>query len=434
MNQDIKEKTIFLADYAARLMAVGCQTTRVLSNASIIAQAFGLKMNMILFSRSLSLTLHDEEMQAYTYVKHVPGAGVNFRLNSDLCELAWQALDEHLTLEEVRRRYEQIISRPKSSPWLVLFVAALANACLCRIFGGNLCSMLLVFAATLAGVLLRQRLLHLRLNPLGVFLVCAFASSLIASADFLFLHGGTEDVTLATSVLYLVPGIVLINGVMDLIDHHTLNGIARLVNAMLLVLSIAFGLMLTLAVTGIGQVEIERAAAGNLLTEYLVCAPFAAIAGIGFAIVCNPPKKALWCCGFLALTGFSVRFFLMNALGVDQAGASAAAGLMVGLLSVPISMKIHCPSETFAFTSLLPLIPGMIAYQAVVDLVFILSKSTDAATRFVIEFFQNGTLVSLVIFGMTAGCIAPILLFRARTYSVTRRTAQQTPSKVKAAN
>ncbi|HBZ59028.1 MAG TPA: hypothetical protein DEO49_07795 [Sutterella sp.] len=69
----------------------------------------------------------------------------------------------------------------------------------------------------------------------------------------------------------------------------------------------------------------------------------------------------------------------------------------------------------------------MIAYQAVVDLVFILSKSTDAATRFVIEFFQNGTLVSLVIFGMTAGCIAPILLFRARTYSVTRRAAQQAP-------
>ena len=117
----------------------------------------------------------------------------------------------------------------------------------------------------------------------------------------------------------------------------------------------------------------------------------------------------------------------MNALGVDQAGASSAAGLVVGLLSVPISMKIHCPSETFAFTSLLPLIPGMIAYQAVVDLVFILSKSTDAATRFVIEFFQNGTLVSLVIFGMTAGCIAPILLFRARTYSVTRRAAHQAP-------
>jgi len=420
MSLDIKEKTIFLADYAARLMAVGCQSTRVLSNAAIIAEAFGLKMNMILFSRSLSLTLHDEEMQAYTYVKHVPGESVNFRLNSDLCALAWQALDEHLTLEEVRRRYEVVISRPRSSRWTTFLVAALANACLCRIFGGNLCSMLIVLAATFAGVLIRHELLKRHLNPLGVFLICACASSLIASTDFLFIHGGTEDVTLATSILYLMPGIVLINGVMDLIDHHTLNGIARLTHAMILVLSISMGLMVTLGVTGIDQVGLEHEPAASLLTEYLVCAPFAAIAGMGFAIVCNPPRRALWCCGFLALTAFSVRFVLMNHVGLDQATASAVAGLVVGMLSVPISMRIHCPSETFAFTSLLPLVPGMVAYQAVVDLVFIMTKSELEAAEFVIQFFQNATLVSLAIFGMTAGCIAPILIFRRRTYSVTR--------------
>ena len=50
----------------------------------------------------------------------------------------------------------------------------------------------------------------------------------------------------ATSVLFLVPGVPLINGVIDIVEGHILIGCSRLINALLLIICIAIGLSATL--------------------------------------------------------------------------------------------------------------------------------------------------------------------------------------------
>jgi uncharacterized membrane protein YjjP (DUF1212 family) len=47
-------------------------------------------------------------------------------------------------------------------------------------------------------------------------------------------------------VLYLIPGVPLINGVIDIVEGHTLTGISRLTNALLLIFSVAIGMSMTL--------------------------------------------------------------------------------------------------------------------------------------------------------------------------------------------
>ena len=54
--------------------------------------------------------------------------------------------------------------------------------------------------------------------------------------------GSTPDVALATSVLYLIPGVVYINSVSDLIHGHLLCGFSRFMNAALITLCIGIGL------------------------------------------------------------------------------------------------------------------------------------------------------------------------------------------------
>lgn len=51
---------------------------------------------------------------------------------------------------------------------------------------------------------------------------------------------------LATSVLFLIPGVPLINGVIDIVEGHVLIGCSRLIGALLLILCIAVGLSVTL--------------------------------------------------------------------------------------------------------------------------------------------------------------------------------------------
>ena len=60
------------------------------------------------------------------------------------------------------------------------------------------------------------------------------------------LYTSSAETALATSVLFLVPGVPLINGVIDIVEGHILIGCSRLINALLLIICIAIGLSATL--------------------------------------------------------------------------------------------------------------------------------------------------------------------------------------------
>ena len=62
--------------------------------------------------------------------------------------------------------------------------------------------------------------------------------------------GTTPDIAIGASVLYLIPGVPLINGIIDIIEGHVLAGTARLINALLLIVCIAFGMGITLLMMG----------------------------------------------------------------------------------------------------------------------------------------------------------------------------------------
>lgn len=425
IHQQLKEVTVFLAEYATTLMAVGAQTSRIQINTTRIAVALGFKINMLIFPKTLSITTQDAECNhSYTYVSRTPELPLNFNINMELSKLSWQAHDENLTLDGLRRRFAAIMKSRRESPWVVLVLVAFANACFCRLFDGNITSMAIVWAATLVGFYIRQQLTRRGMNALAVFVVCAFVSTMIGASDYFFIHGGTEDITLGTSMLYLVPGVPLINGMMDIIDHHVLNGIARLANAMLLIICIALGLTLTLIITGADPMVYTKVARPDLLQAAIADGIFAAIAGLGFAIISNPPRRALLICALLACVGHGIRYYLMHnsTIMMDQASASTIAGLAIGLLSIGFARHIHCPAECFAFPSLLPMVPGMFAYKAIRDLINIVCLPDGNTTEWVTRFFHNGMLTVLVMSGMVVGCVVPIFIFYRQSFSVTRET------------
>ena len=423
VHERLKDTAIFLAEYASTLMAVGAQTSRIQLNTVRMARSFGYHTNLLIFPKTLSITLLDaEHNRSYTYIKKTPGMALNFKVNMKLSALSWRAFDHKLPLGELWRMFKMIVKEKHESPWLVLLLASLANACFCRLFDGNLTSMAIVFAATLVGFFIRQQLTRRGVNHLAVFVTCAFVSTMIGATDYLYFHGGTEDISLGTSMLYLVPGVPLINGVMDIVDGHALDGIARLTNACLLIICIALGLSATVIMLGIDPTTFTKVVRPDVVRAAIADGLFAAVAGVGFAVISNPPRKALAVCALLACVGHGIRYFLMHSGGLmlDQVTASTIAGFAIGLLSVPFAMRIHCPAECFAFPSLLPMVPGMFAYKAIRDLINIVRLPDAYTMEYVSRFFSNASLTVLVMFGMVVGCIIPIFIFHRQSFSVTR--------------
>lgn len=249
---DIQELSDFLLEYATCMMGSGVHTARAVRSVSRIAEVMGYGVDLTIFQRNITMTVKSPEDYSIrrTYVRRIPDLGINFRTISELSGLSWDAYDHKLPLGEVESRFRVIMEEARMSRWKVLALVACANAAFCRLFGGDWVAMALVFAATLVGFFVRQEMSARKLNHLVIFVVSSFVASLVASAGVSCGWGGTPEIALATSVLFLIPGVPLMNSIIDILGGHVLIGVSRAMNAGLLIICIAIGLSATLLLLG----------------------------------------------------------------------------------------------------------------------------------------------------------------------------------------
>ena len=150
---------------------------------------------------------------------------------------------------------------------------------------------------------------------------------------------------------------------------------------------------------------------------------FAAIAAIGFGAISDPPMRAFPRIALLAAVGHALRYCLMNYADVDIASASLCASITIGLGSLWLGQGIHCPMTVLYIPALLPMVPGIYAYKTVFALIMLMQHTaeSDAARQYMDAFLLNATVTVSVVFMLAVGSTVPILLFRRRAFSLTRR-------------
>ncbi len=245
-NDSFSSVCDFISQYAAHLMGVGVHTSRVVRNSKRIGEAFGIEVQMCAFYNNIMISISDDKTgETYNKVVGISSHSISFEHNSELSALSWEVYDNHLPLDEIKERYQKIVDAPRIHPLFVLLLVGFANASFCRLFDGDTISMAIVMSATMLGLYLKQQMLAKHINSFIVFIVSAFVASLAASTSLIF-PNTTSATAIATSVLYLVPGVPLINGIIDIVEGHVQIGFTRLTEASLLIICIAIGLSFTL--------------------------------------------------------------------------------------------------------------------------------------------------------------------------------------------
>ena len=245
----------FLARYASWLMGCGATCIRIEKNVSRIARTYGKRVEITVMPRHIQLSVFDadNEYECMTLNTSVQAIPVDFTINTELSSLSWRISDTCMPLERATEEFERIISRKRPDQRLVLPAVACANMAFCRLFGGDAVAMCVVGLATLAGYWLKIRLLERRADVRAVFVVCAFVSSVLGCTGLLFGVGGTPAVALGTSVLYLVPGIPLLNSFSDLLYRHYICAFGRFADAVVLTCCLSAGLCLGMMVMKVGM-------------------------------------------------------------------------------------------------------------------------------------------------------------------------------------
>ncbi|MHC5229156.1 threonine/serine exporter family protein [Enterococcus sp. LJL99] len=95
---------------------------------------------------------------------------------------------------------------------------------------------------------------------------------------------------------------------------------------------------------------------------------FSYLSTITFGIVTNVPRRVLNACGITGAVGWMIFWFSKN-LSTGEIFANFLGSVGIGLVSIYFSRKRKMPMTIFNIPSLVPLVPGGAAYQAVRNIV-----------------------------------------------------------------
>ena len=136
-------------------------------------------------------------------------------------------------------------------------------------------------------------------------------------------------------------------------------------------------------------------------------------AALGFGVLFNAPARALapvWAGGFLA--GFVKYAILQAATGAGVIPASFAAALCVGIASIWIAHLRHVPPMIFAVPSVIPLVPGVYAYRAILGLMNLTGEIDGEYPLMLSETVYNGVITLFVIMALSLGVAVPMHVMR----------------------
>jgi uncharacterized membrane protein YjjP (DUF1212 family) len=133
--------------------------------------------------------------------------------------------------------------------WILVAGAALTAAFFSRIAGGDPGAFWIASVAAGVGQFARGWLQSKRLSAASVTLLSGILSSTLASVSLRLSLSGTAPATMVSAVVYMVPGVPLINGFIDMISHrHIFIGLERIANAAFLFLVLAISIAFAYAV------------------------------------------------------------------------------------------------------------------------------------------------------------------------------------------
>jgi uncharacterized membrane protein YjjB (DUF3815 family) len=152
------------------------------------------------------------------------------------------------------------------------------------------------------------------------------------------------------------------------------------------------------------------------LLKILEVSLWSGVAALGFGILFNIPKKAIFTVFFLGFMAGMIKFILLH-LDINIIVASFAGALSVGFLSMPLAHKIHQPPVVFSIPAVIPMIPGYFAYKTVLAVMNFTFIETESAKRLVLvdNIFSNGFTMFFILISLTIGVSFPLLLLRKTT-------------------
>ncbi len=220
------------------LLENGAEIFRVEETMERIAEHYGVKeKDFFVLSNGIFSTGH-----SFARVRPISvGSGARLDMVVAVNQLSREISEGKYTVEEAGERLKEIRGMKDKKRIMQILASGIGSACFCILFGGSLRDAAVALAA---GLLLYVFVLfvsgpHLSKIPGNIF--GSAIVTLICIVCYRLGFGDSLSHMIIGSIIPLIPGVEFTNGVRDIADSDYISGAVRLLDAILVFVSIAIG-------------------------------------------------------------------------------------------------------------------------------------------------------------------------------------------------
>lgn len=152
-----------------------------------------------------------------------------------------------------------------------------------------------------------------------------------------------------------------------------------------------------------------------MFTDVLLDFGLAFLVGFCWGVLFGTPFKALWFAALLGGIGHVIRFTMLHAdFGIIL--STLVASIVIGLLGIIVSHKVHTPPVVFTMPAAITMIPGLYAYRTILGLLKFTDINLVKSNPMILQDIAHNAILTLsLLFTLAVGISISVLLFRSKS-------------------